>query len=333
MNSLIGGGAEKSSRIIFNELAKNGIDIEMLAINKTVQKRYSGNLREIELERNWKDGLVSTIKNYLLFVKKLREIKPSILVAHCELPELFIAFLPMLKVNYVVVEHTSTPWNGRKLLGRLVRSLLRIKRAQWVSVTSTRPSIWFGSRIPKVILNPVDQRQINSQGKVKEKFVYIGRLRKEKRPQMAIDAVINCGQAISIIGEGELIKKLQFDYAKYSDKVKFHGFVENPWKIIRDNSLIIVPSEYEGDCLVAVEAIINGFPILLSDIPDLRRFNLPSKHYFKNSEDLREKISLALIKGNSYFVPPLIKQNELKSERNLGEITLKWICLFRSLTN
>ena len=102
--------------------------------------------------------------------------------------------------------------------------------------------------------------------------------------------------------------------------------------MLGEETLIIMPSEYEGDGLVAVEAIINGFPILLADNRDLRRFNLPSKHYFATLDDLKTKISLALIEGNSYFAPPLVKQIEIGTERNLEEIALEWLNLFRSLT-
>ena len=333
INSLSGGGAEKSSRQIFGELAKHGLDLQLIALNKMDDEKILRDSRETVLERNWKDGISSTIKNYLFFVKKVKEFKPSVIVAHCELPELYVAFLPILKVEVVVVEHTSDPWNGRKPLGRLVRSLLIGKQARWVSVIADGSSVWFGSKDPTVILNPVNRSKNDSLSEIDERFVFIGRLRKEKRPDMAIDAVINQGQTIGLIGDGELAEKLRDEYSSVSERVRFYGFVDNPWKRIHEDTLIIMPSEYEGDGLVAVEAIINGFPILLSDNPDLRRFNLPSKHYFKNLDDLEKKISLALAEGNSHFAPSIVKQREIESERNLQEIALQWLILLRRVTH
>ena len=104
INSLSGGGAEKSSRQIFGELAKNGLDLQLIALNKMADEKISRDPRETVLERNWKDGISSTIKNYLFFVKKVKEFKPSVIVVHCELPELYVAFLPIFKVEVVVVE-------------------------------------------------------------------------------------------------------------------------------------------------------------------------------------------------------------------------------------
>jgi glycosyltransferase involved in cell wall biosynthesis len=332
VNSLSGGGAEKSSRQVFNELLKLGLDVHLIALNKTTEEKTLKDSHETVLERNWKDGIGLTLKNYLFFLKKVSQFRPSIIVAHCELPELYVALIPIIRTKIVVVEHTSIPWNGRKPLGRLIRSLLRLRQAIWVSVNVAGSSIWFGSKAPKVILNPVSRSVNDSQPKIEERFVFIGRLRKEKRPEMAIEAVISQGQAIGLIGDGELAEKLRFEYSSDSESVQFYGFVDNPWQILGEEALIIMPSEYEGDGLVAVEAIINGFPILLADNRDLRRFNLPSKHYFATLDDLKTKISLALIEGNSYFAPPLVKQREIEKERDLEEIALEWLNLLSSLT-
>jgi glycosyltransferase involved in cell wall biosynthesis len=332
VNSLSGGGAEKSSRLVFNELVKHCLNLQLIALNQTVGEKILKGVREIELERNWKDGFASTIKNYLSFVKKVKEFKPSIIVAHCELPELYVAFLPFMHIKVVVVEHTSNPWKDRRLIGRLVRILLRARGTTWVSVVSGGESIWFGSKLPMVILNPVVRSEKDAYTRIEERFIFIGRLRKEKRPDMAINAVIGNGQAIGLIGDGEIAEKLRQEYLSVSDKVEFYGFIDNPWNRLHEDSLIIMPSEYEGDGLVAVEAIINGFPILLSDNVDLRRFDLPSKHYFETPDDLNKKIALALEVGSSYFAPTLDKQKEVQSQRNLQEIALQWLSLFKSLT-
>lgn len=333
VNSLSGGGAEKSSRLVFSELVKHGLESQLIALNKTADDKILRDSREIVLERDWKDGIFTTVKNYFFFVKKVIDFNPSIIVVHCELPELYVAFLPMLNVKVIVVEHTSDPWNGRKSLGRLVRSLLRGKQAIWVSVIADGSSIWFGSKDPAVILNPVNRSKNESLSKIKEEFIFIGWLRKEKRPDMAIDAVLNQGQTIGLIGDGEMAEKLHDKFSSVSDRVRFYGFIDNPWNWIQKDALIIMPSEYEGDGLVAVEAIINGFPILLSDNPDLRRLNLPSKHYFKNLDDLEKKIRLALVEGNSFFAPSLDKRREIETERNLHEIALQWLILFRGVAD
>jgi glycosyltransferase involved in cell wall biosynthesis len=333
VNSLSGGGAEKSSRLVFSKLVNLDFDLQLIALNADDTHNTVYGDRETVLNRNWKDGFRSTIKNYLVFTRKVIKYKPAIIVAHCELPELYVAFLPVLKIKIIAVEHTSSPWNGRKPLGRLVRSTLRAKRTVWVSVIKGGAPIWFGAKIPLVILNPASRSEKSTTFKIEERFVFIGRLREEKRPTMAINAVIGGNQAIGLIGDGDLEEKLHSDYLTVTDKVKFYGYIDDPWNKLREDALVIMPSEYEGDGLVAVEAIINGYAIIMSDNPDLRRFNLPAKHYFKTSEDLNAMITLALKEGSSFFIPPKDCQREIASQRNIEEIALQWQRLFRSLTN
>ena len=56
VNSISGGGAEKSSRLVFNELVKLGLNLQLIAINQSADENATKDSREIELERSWKDG-------------------------------------------------------------------------------------------------------------------------------------------------------------------------------------------------------------------------------------------------------------------------------------
>ena len=54
--------------------------------------------------------------------------------------------------------------------------------------------------------------------------------------------------------------------------------------------MLIVPSAWEGDGLVVIEAIQREIPILISDISDFRRFHLPNKNYCQNVEEFVTRI-------------------------------------------
>jgi glycosyltransferase involved in cell wall biosynthesis len=165
--------------------------------------------------------------------------------------------------------------------------------------------------------------------KFQEKYVYIGRLRREKRPDWAIKAAIENKVPIGVIGDGDLSAELREEYSNKKEFVTFHGFVDNPWSRLKKDTLIIMPSEYEGDGLVAVEAIINGFAIIVSDNPDMRRLNLPPINYFKNSEDLTHMIARSLKEGIGIFLPSDIVRQNFITTRKLENIANDWMRLLR----
>jgi glycosyltransferase involved in cell wall biosynthesis len=333
VNSISGGGAENSAFKVYSELKKQGINIELIALNQFEGVESSKDDRVHLLDRRWSDGLILTIRNYLEFIKKVWVVDPKIVVAHCELPELYIALIPRRYLSLIVVEHTTDPWSGRKLLGVLVRSLLKLKRTSWVTVTSTRNSVWLGAKQPIRILNPVSSTKDTPADKFKEKFVYIGRLRNEKRPEWAIISTIANNTPIAMIGEGYLAKQLQDKYHSQKDQVTFYGFIDNPWSRLKRDALVIMPSEYEGDGLVAIEAIINGFAIVLADNPDLRRLNLPERNYFRTPDDLSRIIAESLTTGTKIFLPPASTRDEFESLRRPENIALEWLHLLQVVTN
>ena len=329
VNSISGGGAENSAMKVFEELRSREVDIELMALNQIEQGQALGDERITVLNRSWRDGLLPTVQNFLEFNRQVYRIKPKIIIAHCELPELYVAMVPMLNLHMIVVEHTTNPWNGRKTLGKIVRTLLKCRKVFWVTVTAGNKGIWLGSEQPTHIVNPVDVNSEHSTFKIDEEYVYIGRLRKEKRPEWAIKAAIENSTPIGVFGEGVLADELHQEYSRDRGLVKFYGYVENPWPMLKRETLVIMPSEYEGDGLVAVEAIINGFAIVLSDNPDLRRLGLPAKHYFRTVEELSHKIAQTKQKGTSMLLPPDSTVKEYISARKLDNVALEWLHLLQ----
>ena len=157
---------------------------------------------------------------------------------------------------------------------------------------------------------------------------YIGRLSKEKRPDIAISACTEVNFPIEVYGTGILEKSLK---QKYKDKncIRFNGYVQEVWNQIPSNSLIIIPSEYEGDGLVVVEAVCNGHSVLLADNEDLRRFELPDINYFKSEKDLVNKLNEVTLKDFSRFKPSASLREIFLHDRDLSMITEEWIKLIK----
>ena len=170
-----------------------------------------------------------------------------------------------------------------------------------------------------------------SNDHTRTEIVFIGRLRAEKRPQWVIEASIQNRLRVDLYGDGDQREMLESKYVNTSDSVQFHGYVTNPWDQISLDSLVVVPSEYEGDGMVVAEAIIRNYSVLLADNSDLRRFNLPDNNYFKDQSELADKLANWKESKREAFTIPEDVMNALIRERDLGEISNRWKAFLNQL--
>lgn len=325
VNSTTGGGAEVSAMTVYRHLASVGYNIRIIAIN---QDQFSNDEKSdsvIQLGRIWKSGLRDTFLAFISFRKVLEELNPDIVVAHCELPELFCAFMPNFRSKVFAVEHTSRPWDGRRILGWVIRGVLRCRKTLWITVDKSKTKIWLGGHNPIYIANPASKNEIFEPKRIPERIAFIGRIREEKRPEWAIDAAIENSIAIAVIGDGDNRSLLMDRYANRNDLVTFYGFIENPWSRLSPDTLIVMPSKFEGDGLVVVEALINGFPIILADNQDLRRFGLPPENYFASEIELVDKFRQIRELGTNRFEIPKSIILKIQNERDIRTISTKWV--------
>lgn len=318
-NSISGGGAERSMRIVNSELNKKGVESLLLCLNNSGSD--VAKTGEAILNRAWKEGLFGTIKNFLEFTKILISQKPTTVIANCELPELFVALAPVRMKNLICVEHTSLPWAGRRNLGKAVRSMLIMRKTSWVTVNRNQDGIWPFRREAKYIPNPVEVPILDPSCHGKKKFLYVGRLRSEKGIERILKGISETGTSIDVFGSGNLEEEL---IKTFNSCAQFHGFVSNPWQQVNNNQTLIIASEYEGDGIVIVEAILAGIPILLLDNNDLRRFRLPEPNYFKNDSELVSKIKQAIENCDDFRVPENFA-NQYKVERAIESVTKEWL--------
>lgn len=330
-NSLSGGGAERSMNLLANLLQNNGVDTYLMPIN-------FGDPDAIDLEctvmpsiRVWRVGFLRSVSSFFKFRRIVQIIKPQIVILNCELPELFAFFLPF-RIKIITVEHTSKPWIRRKLLGLLVRLYLRSRHAQWVLVSEHLKRKRIYGRDVRVIPNLISSREgklILKKATKLQRLVFIGRLSPEKNPLMFLQIAQASNMAANIIGDGELASILRDEVAKDNLAIQFSGKLDNPWGVISQGDLLIVTSNYEGDGLVILEALDRGIPILLRDVPDLRRFNFPEKNYFRTIGEAKEIIISNSISCENLTVSNNISENILKG-RNPVVILEKWSHLINS---
>jgi glycosyltransferase involved in cell wall biosynthesis len=155
-------------------------------------------------------------------------------------------------------------------------------------------------------------------------------LRQEKRPDWAIEAAIKNGLKIDLYGDGPELDSLRNEFSNSLKLVDFKGYRKDPWKEIASEALIIVPSEFEGDGMVVVEAILSQNPVLLFDNEDLRRFSMPDVNYFKSRKELFHKVSVGKITKFRDYMPSQDLKTELLEKRNISYVADQWEKMFIS---
>lgn len=134
-----------------------------------------------------------------------------------------------------------------------------------------------------VIINPIPIEEIKSKAKQEPEifpegpvFVSVGRLDSRKGHHKLIQAhkkLIDEGfhHSIIIIGDGDEMKNLSFQAAKYNIEKTFilKGNQMNPYPYIRRADYFILPSETEARPLVIAEALLLQKPIIATNVGDV----------------------------------------------------------------
>ena len=333
INSMTGGGAERSMNVLSRALSDLREPVHLVGLNYSEPDLIFPNCTQTCLDRAQNSGLRETLKTFLDFCKLVHRVKPSIIVLNCDLPELFGALLPF-RVKLIGIEHAPIPFGKRKTLGFFIRCLLFIRGTKWVSV-SQHLRIWpFAKKPSRVLLNALPLycfKRINSTPHQISRIVFIGRLvNPQKYPEICIDIAKKVDRPLLFIGQGPERDKL----VKYAEKLKvdarFSGFVANPWELIQNGDLIVVPSRFEGDGMVVVEAVLHNVRILMSNIPDLLRFGFPELIYCDSADTFAKRIQ-ECIDGKINLELPAKFLESLSSERDPAVVALAWREFIREL--
>jgi glycosyltransferase involved in cell wall biosynthesis len=329
-NSLSGGGAERATNILVNALHDSGIKVALVPINDGVRDLVEPKCEIFELKRQWQGGIFTLFSAFFSLQRTIRRWKPTIIVLNCDLPEL-LGSLSIGSHKLIAVEHATFPWTNRIQLGKIVRMLLEFRRVRWVSV-SDHLSIWQSKQIASVIKNAVISQPefIEKRSIQVERLNFVGRLSAEKQPSWLVEIAKKTNLPARIIGDGILMEDLQEACKELNNLVEFLGYVSDPWEYFEDSDLLIVPSAFEGDGLVVVEALMRGIPILLSDIPDLRRFELPEINYGKSIDDFSRTILQNLVSIDKLKVSGDIVKN-ITSNRDPRIVAEQWTKLLKEL--
>ena len=128
---------------------------------------------------------------------------------------------------------------------------------------------------------------------------------------------------VVIIGEGPLRKAMQTEVSLKKLNFSFSGQQLDPWNLVELGDLLLVPSAYEGDGLVVMEAMHRNIPILLADITDFRRFGFSDVNYCTDVSQYIKRIREFQNNIEALVIPEKLSES-LLSARTLQSIGDSW---------
>ena len=129
---------------------------------------------------------------------------------------------------------------------------------------------------------------------------FIGRITDQKDPISFIKIISKIKESIPnvkavMIGSGDLedeCKKL-IELDDLSNNIKMVGFDKNPYKILKNCKIVLMPSKYEGFGLTAIESMCLGKPLLNSGNGGLKGIFKDYKDFICSS--IKEYVELSIL--------------------------------------
>lgn len=344
-----GGGAE----LLVKELARRIplAGMESYAVYFNVEDGY-------ELADN--EFVLAVPSRSPLAIVRLRKIIKMIcrggrgVVVHSHLtwPFYYVALACIgLPVKLVFTEHNTTNRRRGMAVFRKIDSFFYNRYDRVVCISQgVHASLkdWFSSgKAPpmEVISNGARIFDFHVRGvsKSQVKLISIGSLTKQKGFDVAIKAVSLISDSVReyfIVGEGddrEYLSELICGLGLES-KIKLLGWTDELQELLHAADIQLIPSEWEGFGLVAVEGMSTGLPVIASDVSGLREVVSAETNIgallvqdHRNPETWAQRI-LELIETMQVKGPSLANAARSQAEKfSLSEMTEGYIQLYENL--
>lgn len=273
------GGAERVMSILANEWGKSDIETMILVTETDAVSKYylSDKVKMISCFEEKKRAKIP----HLVIIKRVREIckkwQPDVVISfYNDLCALTALAITGLNIPLIYSERNDPNRTNQRHVDRLYRKIVEHMASKIVFQTTGAQRCYPESVQEKstVILNPLNTCGFPIHDFLNEKheIVSVGRLEPQKNQKLLIDAfalIANDFQEYQLIiyGEGSLRKELE-DYIKakgIQERVSLPGNQTNIQEHIKDASLFVLSSDYEGIPNALIEAMAIGLPCVSTD--------------------------------------------------------------------
>lgn len=303
--TLGGGGAERQLSYLTPALCARGVDVHVAAIlggvNESAIKRSNVMLHWIPSSGNHDPRIV--IRLLLL----ARRIKPDLIQTW--IPQMDIVggvISCLLGIPHVLTERCSeeaygSSWKDglRRFFGRWAMAVVANSewgRAYWSTLRPKRLTVVIRNGVPmKEILSAESNRvPIPKTESLPRVVLAAGRFTEQKNFSVLLSALEEIFTRVSdsvavICGEGPMRDVLvrQAQAHPFADRIRIHGFAENLWGLLKEASVFVSPSLFEGSPNTVLEAMAANCPLVVSEIPPHREILGEESALFVDPRDPR----------------------------------------------
>lgn len=283
-----GGGAERVTAILANEIAEQAQSVELILVQKsgTNLDLLDPKVKVIDL------GLKRTLFAVLALKKHLQTTKPDALVSalnHANIAALLAVKLSRLPIRTVVVEHSNLSNQAKRSknpINRLMPKIARKVYPQASVVAGVSQGVTddlhqlVGSKNIQLLVNPVVTEDLLVEHKLQPDHPWFapgqppvilsaGRLTPEKDFPTLIAAMKllppELGARLVILGEGKQRENLESLLADAAFEWALPGFSDQVYRAMGHARLYVLSSVREGLPGSLIEALACGLPVVSTD--------------------------------------------------------------------
>ncbi|NLJ18277.1 glycosyltransferase family 4 protein [Globicatella sulfidifaciens] len=274
------GGAERVIAQLSNYLVEQGVNCTIVTINDSeIFYDLNKEVNLIPIGKRSNNIYIDKILKYREVRKLVKSEKPDVVLSLPE--EIAIFVIPALlgtKVPIVVSERNNPwvmPW---KKPTRFLRKVFYPFASGYIFQTK-QAATFFSKRIQEkgiVLPNPLDLNRIPDayKGERNKVIVSAGRLEKQKNFSLLIQSFAKFNQkypeyTLTVYGEGRMRAELENLASELlpKGKISFPGQTEDLLEKIKDASMFVLSSDFEGMPNVIIEAMAVGMPVISTDCP------------------------------------------------------------------
>lgn len=286
--SLSGGGAERIVTNLANALCRENHTINIILLeNKkvfyTLEDKIQVQHPDYKINRNNRMiSLIQIAANILLRLptyieQETNKFNPDVIISFLPYADIAVFLSGIHKKGYKIVFSERNDPTRRSVFMQQLLKYIYTKANVFVCQSEKVAEFYDGidQKSKVVIPNPVERKNIPDAVEEGEKhrIVAAGRLDTQKNFQLLIDSFSDvCEQlpsdaTLTIYGEGGLRSSLE-EYVKSKklfNKVFLPGATKTLLHEIKDASLFVMSSDYEGFPNALLEAMVVGLPVVSTD--------------------------------------------------------------------